>query len=268
MVPIGPTRWRRDAVELARDPTRAHSVVPAQAQAGDHPPVPAGGRVWALEAAEATIADASLYGYAYRVAMGHIVRGWALAAQGNPDVGAAGRSDRRPGGRTPRPARDDEPTTTWRCTTSSARRAARRAWPAMAAEALEIVRRERSRFYAPELLRLRGALLAAGGEAAHAEASFEEALDLSRLLGARALELRAATSLAHLWRRRGADDRGRRLLAPLYASFDEGHDTPDLRQPRRCSLRDPQLLAHDDHVRVSELVRLASKMMLNFAGSP
>jgi adenylate cyclase len=100
---------------------------------------------------------------------------------------------------------------------------------AVVAEALEIVRRERSRFYAPELLRLRGALLVAGGEEGDAEASIEEALELARHLGARSLELRAATSLAPLWRRRGAAERGRRLLAPLYASFEEGHDTPDLR---------------------------------------
>jgi hypothetical protein len=96
-------------------------------------------------------------------------------------------------------------------------------------EALEIVRRERSRFYAPELLRLRGALQFERGEEVAAEASLEEALALSRRLGARSLELRTATSLARLWRLHGADDRGRRLLAPLYATFHEGHDTHDLR---------------------------------------
>jgi tetratricopeptide (TPR) repeat protein len=217
----------RHAVELARDPSRAHSVVPAQAQLAIVHQCrlePAG----ALEAAEATIADASLYGYAYRVAMGHIVRGWAIAAQGDPEAGAAellsGLEAARGTG-----ARMDEPH--YLAMLADVHRRAGRLDEGLAAvaDALEIVRRERSRFYAPELLRLRGALLAAGGEESDAEASLEEALGLARELGARALELRTATSLAHLWRRRGAEDRGRRLLAPLYSSFDEGHETPDLR---------------------------------------
>jgi DNA-binding SARP family transcriptional activator len=217
----------RHAVELARDPSRAHSVVPAQAQLAIihqcrlEPES-------ALEAAEATIADASLYGYAYRVAMGQIVRGWALSAQGDHDAGALELMTGLEGARETG-ARMDEPH--YLAMLADVHRRAGRLDDGLSAvaEALEIVRRERSRFYAPELLRLRGALLAAGGEEGDAEASFDEALDLSRHLGARALELRAATSLAHLWRRRGADDRGRRLLAPLYASFEEGHDTPDLR---------------------------------------
>jgi predicted ATPase len=45
---------------------------------------------------------------------------------------------------------------------------------------------------------------------------------------ARALELRATTSLARLWhaQRRSADASG--LLGELYAWFAEGFDTPDL----------------------------------------
>jgi predicted ATPase len=42
------------------------------------------------------------------------------------------------------------------------------------------------------------------------------------------LELRAATSLARLWRQQGTCAAARDLLAPLYAWFTEGFDTGDL----------------------------------------
>ena len=43
-------------------------------------------------------------------------------------------------------------------------------------------------------------------------------------------ELRAATSLARLWRDQGKRAEARGLLAPVYAWFTEGFDTPDLRE--------------------------------------
>jgi hypothetical protein len=48
--------------------------------------------------------------------------------------------------------------------------------------------------------------------------------------GARALELRAATSLARFWKERGDRARARALLAPVHRSFDQGHDTHDFRE--------------------------------------
>ena len=217
----------RHAVELAREPSRAHSVVPAQAQLAIihqcrlEPEA-------ALAAAEATIASASVYGYAYRVAMGRIVRGWALGALGDPGAGAAEldaglRAARGTG------ARMDEPHFLAMRADVHRRAGALDAGLATIDEALGLAAREHSRFYAPELLRLRGTLLLARGDEPAAEASLHEALEVARILGARALELRAATSLARLWRGRGAEDRGRRLLAPVYAAFAEGHDTSDLR---------------------------------------
>ena len=64
---------------------------------------------------------------------------------------------------------------------------------------------------------------------AKAEDSFRTALVIAREQGTRGYELRAATSLAQLWREQGRRGEARDLLAPLYSSFTEGFDTPDLK---------------------------------------
>ena len=75
-------------------------------------------------------------------------------------------------------------------------------------------------------------LLATGGGAADAEALFDRALSTAREQGSRSFELRAATSLAGLWREQGKRAEARALLAPLYAWFTEGFDTRDLVEAR------------------------------------
>ena len=64
---------------------------------------------------------------------------------------------------------------------------------------------------------------------AKAEDSFRTALAIAREQGTRGYELRAATSLARLWREQGRRTEARDLLAPVYAAFTEGFDTPDLK---------------------------------------
>ena len=49
---------------------------------------------------------------------------------------------------------------------------------------------------------------------------------------AKTLELRAATSLARLWRDQGKRDEARELLAPVYGWFTEGFDTLDLKEAK------------------------------------
>jgi predicted ATPase len=111
------------------------------------------------------------------------------------------------------------------------------------AQALEIARRTGERYYEAELLRLKGDLLlqSIGGEPApegdhprvtEAEECLSEAVNLARQRQARALELRAATSLARLGQRHGQRADTRRLLAEVYGWFTEGFDTPDLREAR------------------------------------
>jgi len=58
--------------------------------------------------------------------------------------------------------------------------------------------------------------------------SYREAIALAQEQSAKSWELRAATSLAGLWREMGRRDAARELLAPVYAWFTEGFDAPDL----------------------------------------
>jgi DNA-binding winged helix-turn-helix (wHTH) protein/predicted ATPase len=100
-------------------------------------------------------------------------------------------------------------------------------------EALQLSEAMGERTFAAELHRLKGDwLLRQGGpEAAPAaEASLTRALAVARAQGAKAWELRAATSLARLWLDQGRRDEARTLLVPVYEGFTEGFDTADLRE--------------------------------------
>jgi tetratricopeptide (TPR) repeat protein len=84
-------------------------------------------------------------------------------------------------------------------------------------------------FWDADLHRLDGDLLLATGCAAdEAISCYHRALAIAREQGARSLELRAATSLARLWRDQGKRAEARELLAPIYGWFSEGFDTRDL----------------------------------------
>ena len=61
---------------------------------------------------------------------------------------------------------------------------------------------------------------------------FERALDVARQQQAKSWELRAAMSLARLWRDQGKPQQARELLAPVYGWFTEGFDTRDLKEAK------------------------------------
>ena len=84
------------------------------------------------------------------------------------------------------------------------------------------------------LYRLRGELLLqhAVAQPGEAEACFQQALAIARRQQAKALELRAAMSLARLWQRQGKRAEAHALLAPIYGWFTEGFDTADLQEAR------------------------------------
>jgi predicted ATPase len=76
------------------------------------------------------------------------------------------------------------------------------------------------------------ALLSPERDAANAERHFERALAIARQQQAKSWELRAAMSMAQLWRDQGKRDEARELLAPVYGWFTEGFNTLDLKQAK------------------------------------
>jgi predicted ATPase len=76
------------------------------------------------------------------------------------------------------------------------------------------------------------ALKSRAPDAAKAEAYFQLALTVAREQQAKSWELRAAMSMARLWRDQGKRDEARELLAPVYSWFTEGFDTRDLKEAK------------------------------------
>jgi predicted ATPase len=101
-------------------------------------------------------------------------------------------------------------------------------------EALTTVETTKERWFEPEVHRFGGeiALMLPEGDAAKAEAYFERALQVARHQQAKSWELRAAISLARLWRSQGKVQQARELLAPVYGWFTEGFDTRDLKDAK------------------------------------
>jgi predicted ATPase len=99
-------------------------------------------------------------------------------------------------------------------------------------DALHIVERTGERWFAAELHRHKGQLLLRQGHPEAAEELYRKALSIAREQEAKLWELRAATSLARLWREQGRRGEARDLLAPLYGWFTEGFATPDLTEAR------------------------------------
>jgi class 3 adenylate cyclase/predicted ATPase len=101
-------------------------------------------------------------------------------------------------------------------------------------EASTIVETTKERWCEAEVHRVAGelALKSPERDAAKAEAYFERALSVARHQQAKSWELRAAMSMARLWRDQGKRQQARDLLAPVYGWFTEGFDTLDLKQAR------------------------------------
>ena len=90
------------------------------------------------------------------------------------------------------------------------------------------------RWFEADLHRLKGEALLASSlkRATEAEPCHHQALAVARGQGARLWELRAATSVARLWRDQGRLAAARDLLAPVYGWFTEGFDTADLKDAK------------------------------------
>ena len=170
-----------------------------------------------------------------RAAGGLMLRGWAIAAQGDHDEGL---KNIRQG------------LTQWESAGSRVLRPYALATLAtlclqsqrsdhglsLLQEALALVNTTGERWYEAELYRLQGELTLAqfGGpeREAQVEATWRHALDIARRQQARSWELRAAMSLASLWQRQGRLREAHDLLAPIYGWFTEGYATADLQQAK------------------------------------
>jgi predicted ATPase len=185
------------------------------------------------ESAEATAAVATEHGLSFWRACGQVLRGWALAGQG---ASASGISQLRDG------------LAAWKAAGSETYRTYFLALLAEAlgqdgqveeglgvlAEALALMDATGEGFHGAELHRLQGEFLlrreASEVTCREAEACFRRALTIARRQQAKALELRAVTSLARLYQGQGRGGEARPLLAEAYGWFTEGFDTPDLQE--------------------------------------
>jgi predicted ATPase len=101
-------------------------------------------------------------------------------------------------------------------------------------DAIDKVERSKEKWCEAELHRIAGeiALKSLAPDPEKAEAYFDRALAVARQQQAKSWELRAAMSMARLWRDQGKRDEACDLLAPVYGWFTEGFDTLDLKEAK------------------------------------
>ena len=185
------------------------------------------------EVAEAALTLAMEQGFAFWLAWGTFLRGWALARQGDAQGGIAQMCQ---GLEAARAIGAEVGRSGFLALLAQAYGAA--AQPAkgleVLAEAQRVVNDRGERYYAAEIYRLTGELLLASGADQHvaAEASFHQALAVARSQQAKAWELRAAVSLGRLWQQQGKRAAALQLLGEVYGWFTEGGETTDLREAR------------------------------------
>jgi len=100
-------------------------------------------------------------------------------------------------------------------------------------EAMTAMETTQEKWHEAEVNRVAGeiALKSPEPDETKAEGYFERALTVARQQQAKSWELRAAMSLARLWRDQGKQQ-ARELLAPVYGWFTEGFDTLDLKEAK------------------------------------
>jgi predicted ATPase len=101
-------------------------------------------------------------------------------------------------------------------------------------DAIGTIETTKERWFEAEANRIAGeiALKLPKPDAAKAEEYFEHALAVARQQQAKSLKLRAAMSMARLWRDQGKPQQARELLNPVYNWFTEGFDTRDLKEAK------------------------------------
>ena len=172
-------------------------------------------------------------GFSLSLALATILRGWALAVQGNR---AEGLRQLREGLAAEQATGAEVYRSVFLASLAEAYGQSGEAETGLAivSEALAFVAQTQERWHEAELHRLQGELLLQQSlEAApKAEACFLQSLEIARPQQAKSWELRAATSLARLWQQQGKTTEAHALLAPVYNWFTEGFDTADLKDAK------------------------------------
>lgn len=186
------------------------------------------------EWAEHTIGYATEQGLPYWAALASIMRGWALAEQGQHATGLRQIHQ----GMEAYQATGATLGWSW-FLTLLAEAYGHHGQPEegiqVLDQALERVDKAHEWYYATEIYRVRGELLHGQGRRRRTEAGacFQQALTIARRQHAKSCELRVAVSLARLQERQGKRGTAQPLLASLYAWFTEGAATPDLQEAQR-----------------------------------
>ncbi len=181
-----------------------------------------------MEIGEALIRDCNELGFRPFVPLGHILRGGARTAQGEPAEGLAELRESIDGMRN---VRTEYTLTTFQAWLADLCVRAGRPEDALAAvsEGLSMCEANHEFYCLAEFERIRAEAYLAQSDNDRAEAAFERALSLAADHGARGFGLRAAVSQARHLRDRGNIAAAHDCLSPVYACFTEGFDTPDLK---------------------------------------
>ncbi|MFP4345174.1 MAG: BTAD domain-containing putative transcriptional regulator [Anaerolineales bacterium] len=175
---------------------------------------------------ERAIAISTEYEFPYWLGIAQILRGWALAQRGEAPKGLV--EAHRGLDTLTALGVDLNPYT--HTLLAEAHGRAGNATPGLRAadEALADAAASGLRAFESMTWRVRGDLLQLqGAAAAEVESAYRQAIEVAREQEARSFELQATLRLCLLWRRERPVE-ARQMLAELYATFTEGHDSPDL----------------------------------------
>ena len=186
----------------------------------------------AHERAEAGIALSREHGFMQFLAVASMLRGWALAEQGQVAEGLAqlrqGMADLGATGAQSRPY-----ALMWLAGAYGHMGQPEEGLRVLA-EAEAVAQAGGERFMEAELSRLKGELVLAQSaeHQAAAETCFQQALAVARHQQAKSLELRAAMSLSRLWQQQGKRAEATSCWRRSYGWFTEGFDTADLQEAK------------------------------------
>ena len=184
-----------------------------------------------LASADEALAISAEQGYPLWMAFANAMRGWSLAALGQPTEGLRALQDGIDATRATGAG-------LWRSffltllADAYAIVGQPRAGLKPLAEAAELIGTTQERWAEAETHRLRGRLMQSLGDDAASEDCYRHALDVARRQSAKLWELRAAMCMARLWRDQSKREEARELLAPVYNWFTEGFDTLDLKEAK------------------------------------